>query len=60
MILRAEYGLHFAKEGDHWRCVEYPDLLMLRGERYRIGDPTFGSLGEALRHLAARGSTQDQ
>ena len=33
MIL-TEYGLHFAKEGDHWRCVEYLDLLMLRGERY--------------------------
>jgi len=24
MILCAEYGLHFAKDGDRWRCVEYP------------------------------------
>jgi hypothetical protein len=30
MIL-TEYGLHFAKEGDRWRCVEEPDLAMLRG-----------------------------
>ena len=38
MISCAEYGLHFAREGDHWRCVEYPDLLMLRDpERYRVG-----------------------
>jgi hypothetical protein len=33
MILCAEYGLHFTREGDHWRCVEWPDLMMLRGER---------------------------
>jgi|OpeIllAssembly_1097287.scaffolds.fasta_scaffold2205300_1 hypothetical protein len=60
MILIAEDGPHVRKEGDHWRCVGHPEIEMLRGERYRIGDPTFGSLGEALRHLAARGSTQDQ
>jgi hypothetical protein len=33
MILCAEYGLHFTREGDRWRCVEWPDLMMLRGER---------------------------
>ena len=58
MILCAEYGLHFAKEGDHWRCVEYPDLLMLRGERYPVGERTFGSLDDAPWHLEVRGSTR--
>ena len=52
MILCAEYGLRSAKEADHWRCIELPDVVMLRGvERYRVGDRTFGSLDEALRHL---------
>jgi len=38
MIL-TEDGLHFAKEGDLWRCVEYPELVMLRGpELYRVGE----------------------
>jgi len=31
MIFCAEYGLHFTKDGDRWRCVEYPDLVMLPG-----------------------------
>jgi hypothetical protein len=53
MILCAEYGLHFAKYGDHWRGVEYPDKVMLPGERYPVGAVTFGSLGEALRHVTA-------
>ena len=44
MILCAEYGLRFAKEGDLWRCVEYPELLMLPGpERHRVADRSFGS-----------------
>ena len=60
MIFCAEYGLHFAREGDHWRNVEYPDLLMLRVERYRAGERTFGSLDEALRHLEATGSARRQ
>jgi hypothetical protein len=39
MSLCAEYGPHFAKEGGHWRCVELPDLLMLRGpKRFRVGE----------------------
>ena len=43
MIL-TEYGLRFAKEGDLWRCVEYPELLMLPGpERHRVADRSFGS-----------------
>jgi hypothetical protein len=32
MIL-TECGLHFAGDGDRWRRVERPDLLMLRGGR---------------------------
>jgi hypothetical protein len=57
--LGAEYGLHFAKDGDHWCCVEYPDLVMLRGpERYRVGERTFGSLGKALLDLGAKALTR--
>ncbi len=53
MILCTEYGLHFAKDGDHWRCVERPELVMLRGERYRVRDREFASLTEALQALVA-------
>jgi hypothetical protein len=42
MIL-TEYGLHFAKEGDHWRCVEHPDLVMLRGDCYQLNDATLAA-----------------
>jgi hypothetical protein len=28
MILCAGCGLHFAEDGDHWCCVEWPDLLV--------------------------------
>jgi len=52
-IFCAEYGLHFRKDGDHWRCVEWPDLLMLRVERYRVGEREFAALTAALRHLRA-------
>ncbi len=31
-------GLRFAKEVDHWRCVEHPELVMLCGERYQLDD----------------------
>ena len=52
MILCAESGLHFTKDGDRWRGVEHPDLLMLPdAERYWVGGLTFGSLDEAMRHL---------
>ena len=38
-MIATETGLHFRKNGDHWRCVEYPDLLMLPGAgRYRVGE----------------------
>jgi hypothetical protein len=35
MIL-TEQGLHFTRADDAWRCVERPELLMLRSGRYRI------------------------
>ena len=35
-----------------WRCVERPDLVMLRGGRYRVGAREYGSLTEALRCMA--------
>jgi hypothetical protein len=47
MILCAEYELHFAKDGDHWRCVEWPELRALPGERYRFGEREFATLDSA-------------
>jgi len=47
MIL-TELGLHFAKEGDRWRCVEWPGLTMLPGDRYEVDGRDFNSLAEAL------------
>ena len=32
MIL-TEAGLHFTKDGQRWRCVEWPALTMLPGDR---------------------------
>jgi hypothetical protein len=43
MILVAEHGLRFASEDDHCLCVEYPDLVMLRGGRYRVNDGTLAA-----------------
>jgi len=48
MILCAEYGPHFAKDGDHWRCVERPGLTMRPGDRYEVDGREFDSLAEAL------------
>lgn len=47
--------MRFRHEATNWRCVEYLDLLMLPGERYRVGDREFVTLGEALRHLMSQG-----
>jgi hypothetical protein len=47
MIL-TEYGLHFAREGDRWRCVERPELVMLHGGRYQVEGLEFDPLVEAL------------
>jgi hypothetical protein len=45
-VIFTEYGLHFAKDGDHWRCVDWPELVMLCGERYQLNETTLvtGSL----------------
>lgn len=50
MIL-TEYGLHSTREGDRWRCVEWPGLVM-RGDRYEGEGREFDALAEVLRHLA--------
>ena len=47
MIL-TEYGLHFTKDGDLWRCVEHPGLVMLRGGGYEVDGQGFNSLTEAV------------
>jgi hypothetical protein len=54
MIL-TEYGLHFRNEGDRWRRAERPELVMLRGGRYRADGQGFHSLAEAVRR-ARRGA----
>jgi len=43
-----EDGLHFRREGDHWRCVEHPDLVMLRGGGYEVDGQGFAPLCVAL------------
>jgi len=48
MSLCAEYGLHFRKDGDRWRCVEWPALTMLLGERYEVDGQRFNSLAGAI------------
>jgi hypothetical protein len=53
MIL-TEQRLHFAKEGDHWRCVEHPDLVMLRGERYRARFAFFTRLLAVAQEVAKK------
>jgi len=40
----SEHGLRFVKDGDCWRCVEYPGLVMLPGDRYTVDTPDGGSL----------------
>ena len=46
-----EFGLHFRKDGDRWVCVEWPDLLMLPGERYRVGQHEFATVSLAFMDL---------
>jgi hypothetical protein len=48
-VIQTEYGLHFRGEGDRWRCVELPELVMLRGGRYQVEGLEFDPLVEALR-----------
>jgi hypothetical protein len=47
MIL-TELGLHFRKDGDRWRCVERPELVMLRSGGYEVDGQGFNSLAEAV------------
>lgn len=42
-IIFTEYGLRFAKEGDQWRCVEWPDLVTLRGDCHQLNDATLAT-----------------
>jgi hypothetical protein len=50
MIL-TELGQRFSKDGDRWRCVEPPDLVMLRGGGHEVDGQGFNSLAEALAFL---------
>ena len=48
MIL-TESGVCFANQGAHWRCIKYPDLVMLpSAERCRVGEREFATLSGAL------------
>jgi len=33
-MVRAELGLHLTRDGDRWRCVERPELMMPQGGGY--------------------------
>ena len=35
-MIVTEHRLTFARAGDAWRCVERPELLMVRSGSYRI------------------------
>jgi len=35
-MLLTEQGLHFRRDGDRWGCVEWPGLVMLRGDRFEV------------------------
>jgi hypothetical protein len=45
-----EYGLHFRKDGDRWRCVERPGLAMPQGGGYGVEGRKFDTLAEAVAH----------
>ena len=51
-MIVTEHGLQFRREGDRWRCVEHPELVMLGGGGlYALdGDEerTFSDVQEAL------------
>ena len=50
MIL-TELGLHFTRDGDRWRCVESPELVMLRGGGYEVDELGLDTLAGAVRFL---------
>ena len=51
-MIVTEHGLQFRRDGDRWRCVEHPELLMLSGAGLFVlaseEDRTFSDLQEAL------------
>jgi len=44
-----ELGLHFTRDGDRWRCVERPALVMLPGDRYEVRGRSYDLLTDAAR-----------
>lgn len=52
MILAAEYGMHFKREGESWRGVEHPKLVMLRGGGHEVDGQGFCALAKAVRFLS--------
>jgi len=50
-MLLTEFGLQFAKESDRSRCVEWPDLTMLRSSRYEVDGQGLDTLAGAVRFL---------
>jgi hypothetical protein len=51
-MIVTELGLHFTRDGDRWRCAEYPDLVMLRGGGYEVD-------GQGLDTLAGGGQVPE-
>lgn len=52
LVILTEYRLHFARQADgSHRCVEHPDLVMLPGDRYRLGDREYATLEQAVAYL---------
>ena len=50
-MIVTELGLHFTRDGDRWRCAEYPDLVMLRGGGYEVDELGLDTLAGAVRFL---------
>ena len=50
-MIVTELGLHFVRDGDRWRCNEYPDLGMLRGGGYEVDGQGLDTLAGAVRFL---------
>jgi len=54
-MIVTEHGLQFHRDGDRWRCVEHPELLMLSGVGlFAIAgeeDTTYSDVQEALARL---------
>ena len=60
MIL-TEHGLHFRRDGDRWRCVEWPGLRLTRDGTYRVDGhaQVLASLADAVRHLTEPAVSHD-